>query len=184
MKIRKEQKKMKDFKWLLIISVVFICFNSCTDNTSETNDKLFLSTGYYENGNIKFINLKNSDSLISGKSYLFYKDGKKLAEANLKNGIKSGETITYNDGKIVSLENYENDKLNGQVKYYIDGLLEEEGEYNNGLKTGFWNLYEDNKLIQSELFKNDSLKELIYKDKEYFKKAEKFMLESPKNDSN
>jgi antitoxin component YwqK of YwqJK toxin-antitoxin module len=69
--------------------------------------------------------------------------GKKLREANYKNGIKDGQEILYfnNNNRKESIANYKNGKLNGPYVSFHNksgSQIEEKGEYKNGKRHGYW----------------------------------------------
>lgn len=161
------------FSILLLLSI-----NSCKNTLEDDKkDNYIIKKGFNEDGGLKYIHLRNSDSLIDGKSYVFDFLGQKLAEVSFKNGLRNGESITYNSGLKTMVENYKDDKLHGYAKYYLNGKLEEEGEYFKGKKTGIWNLYDENKLILTEVYEKDSLKVVVYRDSSFFDKIKKQQLE-------
>lgn len=159
-----------EYKYILLTVIICCILNSCLES-KENDIELRVTKELYENGNLKFINLKDSDGLIEGKSYIFNKSGEKTAEIDLKKGLKNGKFIAFDKGRIASLENYVNNQLEGDVKYYINGFLDQEGQYVDGLKSGIWNYYVDNKLILSEVYNEDSLIEVVYKDLEHYKRV-------------
>lgn len=159
---------------IIIYSLFLFFLNSCLK--SDESERLYISKEFYENGNLKYLGLKTKDSIINGKVILFDFSGQKLYEGYLIYGMRNGKAVSYNNGRVTSVEYYLNDSLHGEVKYYNEGDLEEEGQYENGEKTGFWHLFIDNKLIESKLYKKDSLNEVIYRNVNYFENGTEFQL--------
>ncbi len=168
---------MKAFKNVLVGVIVFFTLSSCfTEKNKDHN--VTISKGYYKNGKLEYIywNTNNNE----GKSYLFKKNGEKFAEIDLKNGVKEGKSITYYKNTILSIENYHNDKLDGEAKYYNNGKLEIEGYFKDDLKVGLWNCYHRNKLILSELYSNGKLQKIIYKEEKHFNEVNRIAPDSAK----
>ncbi|WP_375579372.1 toxin-antitoxin system YwqK family antitoxin [Marivirga tractuosa] len=104
--------------------------------------QMWLLEQYYPNGKLQ---AKFTDTTIAGQElkYLrtYYESGALRETGYYINGKdKFGKwKFYYENGKVESIENYENDKLNGNYKYYHDnGQLWTEREYKNGL---LWNVY-------------------------------------------
>jgi antitoxin component YwqK of YwqJK toxin-antitoxin module len=78
---------------------------------------------------------------------------------NYSNGWKDGILIQFDrKGKVTLIENYKNDKLDGQVFYYGSSVETplSESEYSDGKKNGLFRQYYDNGKIQEETwFKDD-----------------------------
>ena len=144
--------------------ILLLFFTSCgnADQNSQQRKKLYLSKSFYENGVLKYCNLKNQDSLIEGVSYSFRKNGEKMTETHFENGLKEGEMLYYVDLSIASEENFKRDTLEGVAKYYVNGLISEEGSYKRGQKDGIWNYYENGELILSEFYSNGEIEKIIF----------------------
>ena len=110
-------------KLFLIFAVVSIGCGS--DPTGPDGQKIEVQTKIDNNGNIS-------------SKFQYYWEGE-LA-------IRHGWYKAYNEnGILVSLQNYYEDKLNGKwVKYYSDGQIEIKGNYKNGYKDGKWVEYNSN----------------------------------------
>lgn len=163
MSLKKNQKMGK--RILSIINLlVLINLISCKDvgKTSESQENLNLSKGYYSNGTLKYCNLKNADSLIDGISYSFYENGQKMTETHFESGLKEGKMFYYVDLSLASVENFKRDTLEGLAKYYLDGLITEEGNYERGQKDGIWNYYENGELILSEYYSNGEIEAVLF----------------------
>ena len=104
-------------KLILILAVLSIGCGS--DPTGPNGQKIEVQTKIDVNGNIS-------------SKFQYYWEGA-LA-------IRHGWYKAYNEnGILVSLQNYYEDKLNGKwVKYYSDGQIEIKGKYKNGFKDGKW----------------------------------------------
>ena len=104
-------------KLTLILAVLSIGCGS--DPTGPNGQKIEVQTKIDVNGNIS-------------SKFQYYWEGA-LA-------IRHGGYKAYNEnGILVSLQNYYEDKLNGKwVKYYSDGQIEIKGKYKNGFKDGKW----------------------------------------------
>ena len=104
-------------KLTLILAVLSIGCGS--DPTGPNGQKIEVQTKIDVNGNIS-------------SKFQYYWEGA-LA-------IRHGWYKAYNEnGILVSLQNYYEDKLNGKwVKYYSDGQIEIKGKYKNGFKDGKW----------------------------------------------
>ena len=110
-------------KLFLILAVASI---GCGSNpTGPNGQKIEVQTKIDVNGNIS-------------SKFQYYWEGA-LA-------IRHGWYKAYNEnGILVSLQNYYEDKLNGKwVKYYSDGQIEIKGNYKNGYKDGKWVEYNSN----------------------------------------
>lgn len=85
-------------------------------------------------------------NLVDGKyegTQKKYDKGKLGEETICRAGLKNGTRKTYYNGKILSVENYVNDTLDGHVVYYhLTGKKSREGDYNKGKKVpGTWKRY-------------------------------------------
>lgn len=88
---------------------------SCSKNTEQ----LIQSTEYTE--------VSSVDSKLSKQNQILYYDGL----------LFTGKVIERNNGKVISITEYQNGKQDGfQFRYYSNGNLSEERYYENGLKTG------------------------------------------------
>jgi antitoxin component YwqK of YwqJK toxin-antitoxin module len=78
--------------------------------------------------------LKQGKWIIEKKSR--YEDWSSREVGKYIHGEKYGEWKKYEGSKIVSIESYKQDKLNGACRYYEDGLLVCEGNYYGLVGTG------------------------------------------------
>lgn len=87
---------------------------------------------------------------LSGKSIVYYKNGKTASETHYKDGIKEGIFKRYSEDGIVLEEiPYKNNQFSGKVIYRdINGKVISEGIYEKGLKKGIWKFYENGKLVK------------------------------------
>ena len=155
-------KRILSRKNILILLLFFITSCEHTSQNSKQQKTLNLSKGYYENGVLRYCNLKNKDSLIEGVSYSYYENGQKMTETHFENGLKEGKMLYYSNLSLASEENFKRDTLEGVAKYYLDGLIIEEGSYKKGQKDGIWNYYENGSLILSEFYYNGEIETILY----------------------
>ena len=116
-------------KIILIFAAVSIGCGS--DPTGPNGQKIEVQTKIDDNGNIS-------------SKFQYYWEGA-LA-------IKHGWYKAYNEnGILVSLQNYYEDKLNGRwIKYYSDGQIEIKGNYKNGYRDGKWVEYNSNENVSKK----------------------------------
>lgn len=117
---------------------------------------------YFKSGEIKKINIINSQDLNNKISYeySFYLSGNIKEKKILKNQKKQGRYYFYEEDGILLIEcNYNNNLLEGKyLEYYENGNLKIEINYINGKKTGFYKeYYENGELKIYSVFENDSL---------------------------
>lgn len=86
----------------------------------------------------------------------------KIKLENLYNLNKKGEfKIYYENGKISTIGNYNDFKLNGSyVSFYENGAVASDGFYKNGLLDGEWKFYSKNGSLEKiEKYKNGMIVE-------------------------
>lgn len=90
--------------------------------------------------------------LIPSTETLYYDNGAKKAEGQIKNGKERGEwTYWYESGQVEAVQNYTEGALDGPVKwYYPDGKLKKEGAYKENLSNGDWTFYYPSGQVQSK----------------------------------
>jgi len=108
--------------------------NTTIDTSDPDNVK-----EYYASGNIRRITaLRDSKKHGVEKLYFDSKDKKVSKESSYFTGTKHGRQMEFFDnGKIKSVVNYQNDKEHGLAKYYYtNGKVKSECRYKEGKKMG------------------------------------------------
>ena len=79
-----------------------------------------IAKAYYKNGSVNISgNFSNGDA--SGKVIEFDLDGVKIGEWEMKNDLKNGKQIKYEDSKIKSIENFKDGiKVGEYIRYTFD----------------------------------------------------------------
>ncbi len=122
-----------------------------------------------EVGLFKFYDDTNAGSLIATREFdsidnsaytIFYDQEKnKVSEGKLVNKVYEGIWKYYHKASsvIMTLENYQNGKLEGlRSVYYPNGKIAEEVSYSNNLKNGSYKKYAENGIVLEESsFKNN-----------------------------
>ena len=89
------------------------------------------------------IYLKGSDTPYKGKIYELYKNGRKLAEGNYKDGKQEGLTVAWHENGLKKAEaNFNDGKQEGlAVKWHENGLKAGESDWKDGKKISskYWN---------------------------------------------
>ena len=95
-------------------------------------------TGELSDFKFKVVTMPKIQKYIS-----YYNNNKVFTEGTLELGLKTGKWTKYHpNGKVGVIEEYIDDKLNGQViEYFDDGALAAEKEYKNGFRNGIWKQY-------------------------------------------
>ncbi len=116
------------YKIIILISIllVFSCKESANQHTK------------------KDIQIASDSEIVVFKD--FFKDGSLKVTGQYLNNEKTGEWIWYmSDEKILRIENYKHNKLEGDLKvYYPNGQLRIEGQHSNNNEIGVWNRYTEN----------------------------------------
>lgn len=133
---------IKFFK-ILFLSLILI---GCTKEV--THDKV----EYGNNG----IYLKETGELYTGK--IIEKDESYSFVWTVKNGQYDGESMIFENGKIISKDNYKNGELNGKsVSYHSNGKLSKKCNYKNGELDGEWLEYYENGNLKEELMYKEGI---------------------------
>lgn len=114
---------------------------------------------YYENGTLKRDGKLKEGGVPDGKMTLYYENGKVLSENNYVNGKKSGVQKYYYQSGLLQAEYHTlDDTLNGPYKdYHENGKLATEGTYEKNLKQDTWKEYDEaGKLMKQRKYKNDT----------------------------
>ncbi len=103
----------------LLLTIAVVSIGCGSDLTGPNGQKIEVQKKMDDNGNLS-------------SEFQYYWEGT-LA-------IKHGWYKAYNEnGTLVSLQNFYEDKLNGRwIKYYSDGQIEIKGNYKDGYKDGKW----------------------------------------------
>lgn len=109
---------------------------------------------YHKNTNIPMIRENYQKGKLTGKSSIYYPDGKITEELYYFNGLKEGANIYYSRmGVVIKKLQYKDDKLHGPATYYDGhGDLIIEGSYKDDKKDGLWKYYKNGKLVLEESF--------------------------------
>lgn len=102
------------------------------------------------------------NALDNGAYTIFYdQKNNKVSEGNVVNKLYEGPWKYYHQAsdKIMTLENYNNGKLEGvRTVYYLSGKVAEEATYVANVKEGIYKKYSENGIV---------LEESVYKNNEY-----------------
>ena len=82
--------------------------------------------------------LRGSDTPYTGKIYGLYKNGRKLAEGNYKDGKQEGLTVEWHENGLKKAEaNFNDGKQEGlAVEWHENGLKKAEGNWKDGKQEG------------------------------------------------
>ena len=122
-------------------------------------NRAYVDTIYYENGNIK-AEQSYKFKKLNGVSKFYSENGKLEKEQNYKNNELEGpSTEYYANGKAKSEQNYTAGKLNGVSIFYLEtGIKEKEQTYKDDVKNGPSKIYYPNGTIKSEaMISNNTL---------------------------
>ena len=94
---------------------------------------------YYDNGKVQEESYYKNE-IKTGLTKWFNKSGKRVAEYNYENGEFQGlQTTFYDSDTIQATTEYTNNVQNGEYKeYYRNGIVKLQGNYINGTKEGSW----------------------------------------------
>lgn len=134
----------------------------------------FYSSGQeIKNDTITKYGLTGIGKTIGGKKdgkWITYKDNKIVKIENFKNDELNGEEIYYHEnGQIISKGNYVNDKPDGEhISYYYNGKIKSVENYKNGLEHGkFIDYFNNGKIKYSGNYVNGIEEgEFVHYDKE------------------
>jgi antitoxin component YwqK of YwqJK toxin-antitoxin module len=189
------KKKLLLITTLLFTSIVSAQWTELVKMAEERN-KPEEYYEYYENGNValktfKDKNTKDGEIFLNGEFIMYYEDGTMLAKGNYVNTEMDGDIYFYNEngvlfnvinytlgvlkskyeyfesGQIKSINNYENDLLNGEFKeYYESGKIKYHYYYKDNKHHGEGKTYYENGNLQAKgnliEGKNDGLWQYFY----------------------
>lgn len=138
---------MKTFQLLISILALLFIF-SC--NLKDPNNGI--QEEYYPNGVIKSkINLKNG--LKDGVALYYDNKGRLISKTEYKDDLKNGKLINYNaeTGHPILEANFKDDIQSGLVtQYYLEGMLFRESYYKEGRLNGIIKTYWPDGKIKAE----------------------------------
>lgn len=114
----------------------------------------------------KFIMLSENykKGKLNGVKKTFYDDGAIAEIQNYVDNKREGNYKKYGvNEKMLEDLNYKNDELHGEATYY-DGLgnISLQGQYTEGLKSGVWKTYENGKVVKEETSRKYTSKNFEY----------------------
>lgn len=124
----------------------------------------------------------DADFTIMNGQYVDYRNGKPVLKGMYLNNEREGVFVRYDtSGRVIEMESYARDTLNGTyAQYWPNGVKKEAGNYKQGKKVGEWVAhYENDSLAIREIYNEDSkLVDSIYLD-ENGKATQKFSVMTP-----
>jgi len=131
-------------KMFLLINLILTIILNAAPKTSYS----IVKKSYYENGNIKQINIIENKKL-NGIQKDFYQNGQlKSIYETIDNKINGYYKEYFEDGQIRVIEPYNDGKVNGLVKrYYNNGSLEFKAIYKNNKINGYYKEYNKKGLL-------------------------------------
>lgn len=129
---------------------------------------IFLFSCSNEKQNVENLIIKNkiafkpdSDEPYTGQIFRLNNKGKKAFEGYLKDGVKNGEFIFYDENESIKMkENYKMGEKDGEfISFFENGSLRDKKYYNDGLENGKFEIFniEGNKIYEGTY--NDGLQE-------------------------
>lgn len=144
-KVFKENYRLAD--------VTFFTSNKKVISEGMMNGRLYIGKWifYHKNSITEMIvENYNTEGLLEGERFVYYKNGLVGEKAFYKNGKLNGEAKWFSEKSILLRVNtYKNDALHGKsINYDSAGNITSEGHYIEDQKKGIWNYYKDGELTK------------------------------------
>lgn len=118
----------------VLFAITLIIFSSCNENQEKQKRKIIKDSKGHIEAELSF----NKDSILDGACYYYYKNGKISSIANYKNGKVEGTHISYyENGNIKSVLSLNNNFRNGNCFWFHENkVLKDVSFYLEGKRFG------------------------------------------------
>lgn len=152
------------------VSILVCCFAllACSSDRHEDQSlELENFATFFPNGMVSTAGSRYQGKL-HGRVFSFYENGEKWLEQQYQFGVLDGEQLEYRDGKLFSVENFQNGQRDGWAKYFnIEcGNLFLEGAYKNDKREGYWYEYYGPEIYTIYSYKTDSVVSVVFSNPE------------------
>ena len=134
-----------------LADVTFFASNKKVISEGRMNGRLYIGQWFFYQNNSTtkmIVENYNTEGLLEGERFVYYKTGLVGEKAFYENGKLSGEAKWFSEKSILLRVNtYKDGTLHGKsVNYDSAGNITSEGHYIEDQKKGIWNYYKDGKL--------------------------------------